>query len=285
MTQYDTPYTASPGETPARPRKWPLAGVMLIDLVIIFVVVIVLTTIISGVFVGIRAVQQGISIGRGNIGQDQLLRLLGPDGLFLTLLAQNIVCVGVPMLRIALIRRDPLAEIGFQAPRPLRLVLLGLGMAMLMYAGSVIISGAFAWFGIQQNQSEQFAKQFGLTPGATLGQALFLIGGGLIAPIGEEVLFRGYVFNAIRLTFQSRAWGLPLAYLGSALLFSLIHAPGISGAIALVTPIFFVALVLAWGMHRTGSLLPGIIAHSLFNSFQLVALIYCINNAGVCPNL
>ena len=57
------------------------------------------------------------------------------------------------------------------------------------------------------------------------------------------------------------------------------------GALALIVPIFFIALVLAWGMHRTGSLLPGIIAHALFNSVQLVALIYCINNPTVCTNV
>ena len=103
--------------------------------------------------------------------------------------------------------------------------------------------------------------------------------------MAEETLFRGYVFNAIRLTFLSKRWGIVLAYLVSALLFAGIHIFGVTqGAVALIVPIFFIALVLAWGMHRTGSLLPGIVAHALFNSIQLVALIYCINNVGTCPN-
>ena len=86
--------------------------------------------------------------------------------------------------------------------------------------------------------------------------------------------------------FLSKRWGIVLAYLASALVFASIHIFGVTqGAVALIVPIFFIALVLAWGMHRTGSLLPGIVAHSLFNSVQLVALIYCINNAGACPNL
>jgi membrane protease YdiL (CAAX protease family) len=173
-----------------------------------------------------------------------------------------------------------------QAPNPARLALLGLGMAVVMYVGSIALSLLFAQFGIQQNQAEQFTKQFSLEPGNTFGQALFLIGGGLLAPIGEETLFRGYVFNAIRLTFGSKAWGIPLAYLASSLVFAIIHIAGVTqGAIALIVPIFFIALVLAWGMHRTGSLLPGIVAHAIFNSVQLLALIYCVNNAGVCPNL
>ena len=282
MAQYETPLTTLPGETPARSRKWPLAGVMTIDLVLILIAILVTTTIISLVFIGVRAFQQG---GATGLSQDQLLKLLGPDGTFVILLVQNAIFILIPVLRVRVIRREPLAAIGFQAPAPGRLIMLGVGMAVVMYAGSIALSLAFAQFGIQQNQAEQFKKQFSLMPGDTFGQLLFLVGGGLLAPIGEETLFRGYVFNAIRLTFLSKRWGIVLAYLGSALLFASIHIFGVTqGAVALVVPIFFIALVLAWGMHRTGSLLPGIVAHALFNSVQLVALIYCINNAGACPN-
>ncbi len=286
MAQYETPLTTAPGETPVPSRKWPLAGVMFIDLILIIVAVLVLSTGVLILFIAFRALQQGVPLGSLAGNQDQALKLLGPDGTFVSLLIQNGICVLVPVLRVALIRREPLAEIGFQAPAPGRLLMLGVGMAVVMYAGSIALSLAFAQFGIEQNQAEQFKKQFSLTPGDTFGQLLFLIGGGLLAPIGEETLFRGYVFNAFRLTFASKRWGIALAYLASALLFALIHVFGVTqGAVALIVPIFFIALVLAWGMHRTGSLLPGIVAHALFNSVQLVALIYCINNAGICPNI
>jgi len=286
MAQYETPLAVAPEETPARSRKWPLAGVMLIDLVIIAVAVVLITTVVVVLFIGVRALQQGLPLGSGRVSQDQVLKLLGPDGTFVILLIQNGIFILVPILRVALIRREPLSEIGFRAPHPLRLILLGLAMAVVMYIGSLAIGAAFVSFGIQQNQADQLSKQFSLAPGDTFGQLLFLIGGGLLAPIGEETLFRGYVFNAIRLTFQSRRWGIPLAYIASSLIFALIHFSGVTeGVVALIVPIFFIALVLAWGMHRTGSLLPGMVAHALFNSVQLVALIYCINNASVCPNL
>ena len=286
MAQYETPLTTAAGQTPGRSRKWPLALVMVIDLILIAVAVLVLSIAVLAVFIAVRAVQQGVPLGSLANNQDQALKLLGPDGTFVSLLIQNGICVLVPILRVALIRREPLAEIGFQAPAPGRLITLGVGMAVVMYAGSIALSLLFQQFGIEQNQAEQFKKQFSLTPGDTFGQLLFLVGGGLLAPIGEETLFRGYVFNAFRLTFMSKRWGIPLAYLASALLFAGIHVFGVTqGAVALVVPIFFIALVLAWGMHRTGSLLPGIVAHALFNTVQLVALIYCINNAGTCPNL
>jgi len=285
MAQFETPLSTVPGDTPVQSRKWPLVGVMFIDLVVIVVAVLVLSTLVLVLFVVFRALQQGVPLSSLAGNQEQALKLLGPDGTFVSLLIQNGICVLVPVVRVAVIRREPLAEIGFQAPAPGRLIMLGLGMAVVMYAGSIALSLAFAQFGIEQNQAEQFKKQFSLTPGDTFGQLLFLIGGGLLAPIGEETLFRGYVFNAFRLTFVSKRWGIPLAYLASALLFAIIHIFGVTqGAVALIVPIFFIALVLAWGMHRTGSLLPCIVAHALFNSVQLVALIYCINNTGTCPN-
>ena len=285
MAQYETPLTTVPGETPVRSRKWPLVVVMIIDLLVIAIAVLVLSTVVLVSFIAFRALQQGVPLRSLAGNQDQALKLLGPEGTFVSLLIQNGICVLVPVLRVALIRREPLAEIGFQAPDPGRLIMLGVGMAVVMYAGSIALSLVFEQFGIQQNQAEQFKKQFSLMPGDTFGQLLFLIGGGLLAPIGEETLFRGYVFNAFRLTFFSKRWGIPLAYLASSLLFATIHIFGVTqGAVALIVPIFFIALVLAWGMHRTGSLLPGIVAHALFNSVQLVMLIYCINNAGACPN-
>ena len=286
MAQYETPLTTVPGETPVRTRKWPLVVVMIIDLLVIAIAVLVLSTVVLVSFIAFRALQQGVPLRSLAGNQDQALKLLGPEGTFVSLLIQNGICMLVPVLRVALIRREPLAEIGFQAPAVSRLIMLGVGMAVVMYAGSIALSLVFAQFGIEQNQAEQFKKQFSLTPGDTFGELLFLIGGGLLAPIGEETLFRGYVFNAIRLTFLSKRWGIALAYFASSLLFATIHIFGVTqGAVALIVPIFFIALVLAWGMHRTGSLLPGIVAHSLFNSVQLVALIYCINNAGACPNL
>jgi uncharacterized protein len=287
MAQYDSPYATAPGETPARSRKWPLAGVMLLDLAVILVLVLVSISLVSAVLIGVRAAQQGMTRDQlGNLSQEQLLRLLGTGGVFVTLLIQNAICVIVPVLRIAVIRREPLAEIGFQAPRPLRLIMIGVGVGALLFGVNVVISLLFSIAGFQQNQAEQLTQQFSVSAGDRPGQLLFLIGGGLLAPIGEEVLFRGYIFNAIRLTFQNRSWGLPLAYMASALVFATIHAPEVTqGAIALVVPLFLVALVLAWAMHYTKSLVPCIIAHAINNGIGLVALLVCLNNPVGCPNL
>ena len=85
-----------------------------------------------------------------------------------------------------------------------------------------------------------------------------------------------------------RAWGLPLAYATSALLFSLVHVGGATeGLLALLVPLFMIGLLLAWALHATRSLLPCIIAHAINNGVALVALITCVNLPGTagCPPL
>jgi membrane protease YdiL (CAAX protease family) len=125
-----------------------------------------------------------------------------------------------------------------------------------------------------------------LFPGDYLGQALFFFGAAILAPIGEEVLFRGYLFGSLRrLAGDSRA-GIVIAYSVSALVFALAHSLAASeGVIALLVPSFLIGLVFAWGFDRSGSLLPGIVAHALNNSIAFAALLTCINNPGVCPQM
>jgi membrane protease YdiL (CAAX protease family) len=72
----------------------------------------------------------------------------------------------------------------------------------------------------------------------------------------------------------------------SALFFSLAHAAAASqDVIALLVPAFVMGLLLAYGVYRTGSIVPSIIAHAMNNGLALVALLTCINNPGICPNI
>jgi membrane protease YdiL (CAAX protease family) len=287
MAQYETPYAAAPEGPPAGRRKWPLAGVMAIDFVVALIAFVVLSALVTTVFVSARAVGQGLSASelQAMLGDtSQLLRLVGADGLFVTLLATNSAFLLIPIVRVRLIRREPLAEIGFRAERPLRLTLIGIGVGVLSLFVNGALSALFQSIGITPDQSSQFP----IFQGDYTGQLLFFIGAAIVAPIGEEVLFRGYVFNAIRQTFGARNWGVPLAYALSALLFAGVHSLEVSqGLIGLLVPLFAIGLLLAWTMHSTGSLLPCIIAHAINNGVAVVALATCINNPGIpnCPQL
>lgn len=84
----------------------------------------------------------------------------------------------------------------------------------------------------------------------------------IVAPIAEEMLFRGILYPAIKLA------GFPrLALWGTALLFAAIH-------LNLVTfiPLAVLALALTVLYERTDNLLGPITAHALFNAMNFVIL-------------
>jgi hypothetical protein len=82
----------------------------------------------------------------------------------------------------------------------------------------------------------------------------------ILAPIAEETFFRGVVFNAFR-----REGGRRWAYLGSSVLFAVIHV-----SLVAVVPIFLLGLALAWVYERTGSLLAPMAMHAVVNGVSVV---------------
>ena len=95
----------------------------------------------------------------------------------------------------------------------------------------------------------------------------------LWTPLTEEVFFRGFIYEGFSQTF-----GDFKAMLLSAGIFSLFH---ILGGPGVLIPIFVSGLALAFLYHRTRSLMPCILVHSIQNSFAVIASI--INVDG--PNL
>ena len=84
---------------------------------------------------------------------------------------------------------------------------------------------------------------------------------GLLAPVCEELVFRGAVLRAL-LRWTPRHW---LAIAISALLFALIHANPIQMPHA-----FLVGLLLGWLYYRTDSIVPGIVYHWVNNTIAYV---------------
>ena len=85
-----------------------------------------------------------------------------------------------------------------------------------------------------------------------------------IAPVGEELLFRGILYPAIRQA------GFPgVALWGTSLLFAAIHVN-----LGIFVPLLLLALVLAQLYERTGNLLAPLAAHVLFNAFNFVRFFY-----------
>ena len=94
---------------------------------------------------------------------------------------------------------------------------------------------------------------------AMLDPWLVIIAVVILAPIAEEIFFRGVVFNAL-LREGGRRW----AFIGSSALFAVIHI----SLVALV-PIFLLGLALAWIYQRTGNLLAPIAMHMTVNGISV----------------
>lgn len=80
-----------------------------------------------------------------------------------------------------------------------------------------------------------------------------------VAPIAEEVFFRGIVYNA-----WLREYGVRRAMVGSAALFALIH-----GSLLLLVPFFALGVALAEVYRRSGSLASAIAMHATVNGISL----------------
>ncbi|HLX70206.1 MAG TPA: type II CAAX endopeptidase family protein [Verrucomicrobiae bacterium] len=84
----------------------------------------------------------------------------------------------------------------------------------------------------------------------------------VIAPVAEEILFRGILYPFIkRVGYPRLAWWI------TALVFAGVHFD-----LPTFVPLAFLALVLIWLYEHTGNLLACIVTHSLFNAANFVAL-------------
>lgn len=133
------------------------------------------------------------------------------------------------------------------------LVLLGVGLAL-----SVLFISAFL-------------PSTGPTPLEKLltsrnAIVMFAIFGVVAAPILEELIFRGFLFEVLWEIGGSR-----LAGLVTAILFALLHAPQLEGKRGGAVLIFIVGCVLSVVRQRSNSVIPSVIVHTSYNS-TVVAL-------------
>lgn len=84
----------------------------------------------------------------------------------------------------------------------------------------------------------------------------------VIAPLTEEIFFRGFLYAGLRTRV-----GIRNAMLISTLFFSALHF-----SVDAFVPIFVLGLFLAWTYEKTGSLYPGILLHAANNGIALIAL-------------
>ena len=149
-------------------------------------------------------------------------------------------------------KKKPLAEAGLVRTEP-ACVGAACAAAPLLYAAVTLVMSLLpeAWLESYIDASAALTQDDVFTILATV----------VLAPITEEVIFRGLIFS--RLERAMRGW---LAAVLSALAFGLCH-----GQPAWMAYAFVLGLVFAFLRLRTGSILPSMLAHFIFNGISPVA--------------
>jgi membrane protease YdiL (CAAX protease family) len=193
-----------------------------------------------------------------------------PLGTLLSIVIQTLVYAGLIRLLVVDTRALTWGEMGVRRPDGRALTELASGA---LWALPVIVATVPV--------SYVLLKVFPVTPvsplpptGETTGFLLQLAAGAVIAPIGEELLFRGLATTA-----WVRALGVRRGLVRAALVFALAHVLTVTGssageAFGLVVVGFAtrvpVALALGWLFVRSGSIWPPLGLHMAFNGILLV---------------
>lgn len=100
-----------------------------------------------------------------------------------------------------------------------------------------------------------------------------LVVAGVLAPVVEELAFRGLLYRWLR-----ERVGVPAGMAGSALAFSVLH--GIAG---LIPAIAVLGLILAWAYERTGSIWAPVIVHGVYNAVVTTVLYVAVAQGVPLP--
>jgi CAAX protease family protein len=152
-------------------------------------------------------------------------------------------------------QRGPLspAQLGLRRT-PLR---AALGMMAVTLIGFYVLSGLWAAL-LNLHERDQLPNDLGIHQStAALVAACVLVT--VIAPVAEELLFRGFFFTALR------GWRGPwVAALVTGLVFGAIHVA--SAPVAFLAPLALLGFLLCLLRWKTGSLLPCMSVHALNNA-------------------
>ncbi len=168
----------------------------------------------------------------------------------------NVVTIILVVATVLWFYREPLSSLGFTTKKVPRALLFGVvGFVVAFIAAAAVGYPIEQQFGVDPTQQalSQTATEPGLLP-------IVFLSGAIIAPIAEEIVFRGYMYKAFRDRFKP-AYAIPL----SAALFSIIHLEW-RAALSL----FVIGIVLAYVYEKTGNLMAPITVHILNNAIAFL---------------
>ena len=237
---------------PVLPRALPVNGA---DLLLILIVALGSVRLLAGLIIALAAAPLGDGMG--------LPLVLG------VLLLQTLAILGA--IRFLVLRKYGLhwADLGLLPSTP-KWHRRGLALAVLLLPMVALINGVL----IPQVAGEDFRNPqlYAAAPNGFSWPALLsmLVMAGFVAPLGEELVFRGLLFPWLR-----GHLGVAAAAVLSGLIFATLH-----GVPILIPALTAIGTALALLYHRCGSLWPVILAHGVFNGIMVI-LLYAALAAGL----
>lgn len=139
--------------------------------------------------------------------------------------------------------------------------------ALLLGALGGALSGAsaFAYLKAIQHFHVEMPEPLVVNDGSKLGATALVFALVILAPLAEEIFFRGWLQRAFRLEWlPNRAWGGVISALVTAFFFASVHPP-----ISFV-PVFVLGLIAGLLLNRTGGVVAGMTAHAIHNAVAIL---------------
>lgn len=149
------------------------------------------------------------------------------------------------------------APLGWRALPALGLRMAGFWPTLLGTVGALIISVSVTQLGIEPQGVKQ-ALDVARTPALFVASLIVMA---LLAPLVEEVVFRGLLYGWV-----AGRWGTGAAWIASSILFAAAH---VDPAHAIL--VFPLGLWFGWLRRRTDSLWPSLVAHAVNNGIAVTA--------------
>ena len=142
-------------------------------------------------------------------------------------------------------------------------------MALFMWV--IQAAGYMAWMESLGAEPKQDTVVLLETTKDPLILILMIITAVIVAPLWEEIVFRGYLHPVLK-----KYGGIWTGAIFSSLLFAVVH-----NSLAAMLPLFLLALLMVWLYERTGSIWTPIAIHACFNAAAVIGTVVVRNNESM----
>ena len=142
---------------------------------------------------------------------------------------------------------------------------VGFIVTLLLAEGLLFLFSFFPWFNAEEVQNVGFSVYMG-----SLDRIIAFLTLVVVAPVAEEIIFRGWLYGKIRTLLHGRLserWGMVISILIVSLLFGIVHMQWNVGV-----TVFAMSVVLCAFREITGTIYAGVLTHMIKNGVAFYLL-------------